>query len=88
MKHPSWCDEDDCESGWHTISASYSNDALAKIEVRLAKATDDGTFELDLGRGDGAFNSNKSERDVQWEINQLKEFRDRLTLLIKAFESK
>jgi hypothetical protein len=88
MKHPSWCDEDDCESGWHTISASYSNDALAKIEVRLAKAIDDGTFELDLGRGDGAFNSNKSERDVQWEINQLKEFRDRLTLLIKAFESK
>lgn len=88
MKHPSWCDEDDCESGWHTISASYSNDALAKIEVRLAKATADGTFELDLGRGDGDFNSNKSERDVQWEINQLKEFRDRLTLLIKAFESK
>ena len=88
MKHPSWCEQDDCEEGWHMFSAEYSNGGLAKIEVRLSEDINSGKQELDLGKGDGTFNTVDSKEDIEWEISQLKEFRDRLNIIIDAAKSK
>ena len=88
MKHPSWCDEDDCEEGWHMFSTDYSNGGLARIVVRLCEEINTGARELDLGNGDGSYNSISDEDGIKWEISQLKEFRDRLNIIIDAVESK
>lgn len=88
MKHPSWCEQDDCEEGWHMASASFSNEGLARIQVRLSEDIKTGKQELDLGKGDGSFNSISAKKDIEWTISELKEFRDQLTTLIEAIESK
>ena len=87
MKHPAWCEEDDCEAGWHMASASYSNDGYAQIEVRLSQDIKTGKFELDLGKGNGDFNSYKELKDVKRESEALREFVDVLNTLIEAIES-
>jgi hypothetical protein len=84
MKHPSWCDEDDCDEGFHMFSASYSNDGLARIEVRLSEDIKTGKQELDLGKGDGSFNSITTKKDIERTVSDLKDFRDQLSTLIEA----
>lgn len=86
MQHPSWCEEDDCEEGWHMASASFSNDGLARIQVRLSQDIKTGKQELDLGKGDGSFNSVTTKKDIDRAIGELKEFRDQLSTLIEAVE--
>jgi hypothetical protein len=85
MKHPAWCDEDDCESGWHMRSATYSNSGLARIEVRLCQDIKTGAFELDLGDTTGSYNS---EKDIAYEASQLREFANTLITLLDAIEAK
>jgi hypothetical protein len=88
MKHPSWCEQDDCEEGWHMASASFSNDGLAQIQVRLSEEINTGKQELDLGKGDGSFNSVTTKKDIEQTISDLREFRDQLSTLIEGADSK
>ena len=88
MKHPSWCDEDDCEEGFHMFSASYSNDGLARIEVRLSQDIKTNKLELELGDSNGSFNPIIEGDRLITQIGWLKEFRDDLSKIIEAVESK
>ncbi len=88
MKHPSWCDEDDCEEGFHMFSASYSNDGLARIEVRLSQDIKTNKLELELGDSKGSFNPSMDGDRLIMNIGWLKEFRDDLSKIIEAVESK
>ena len=87
MKHPSWCEEDDCEAGWHRLSASYSNGGLARIEVRLCQNIENSEFELDLGRdgSDGSITISEI-KSIKLEISDLTSFRDNLNLIIGAID--
>ncbi len=67
-------------------SASYSNDGLARIEVRLSEDVKTGKQELDLGKGDGSFNSITTKKDIERTVSDLKDFRDQLSTLIEAVE--
>ena len=87
MKHPAWCEEDDCESGWHMGSAVFSNDGMARIEVRLSQDVKSGKIELDLGKGNGEFNSYKSSAEIKSQLESLKSFHTDLGALIKSIES-
>jgi hypothetical protein len=87
MKHPSWCEEDDCEAGWHRLSASYSNGGLARIEVRLCQNIENSEFELDLGRdGSDGYNTISEMKSIKLEISDLTSFRDNLNLIIDAID--
>ncbi len=88
MKHPSWCDEDGCEEGFHMFSASYSNDGLARIEVRLSQDIKSNKLELELGDSNGSFNPIIEGDQLSTHIGWLKEFRDDLSKIIQAVESK
>ncbi len=86
MKHPAWCEEDDCESGWHMGSAVFSNDGMARIEVRLSQDVKSGKIELDLGKGNGEFNSYKSSAEIKSQLESLKSFHTDLSALIKSID--
>lgn len=85
MKHPSWCEQNNCEAGWHMLSASYSNDGLARLTVRLCQNVDTSQYELDLGRdGSDGFNSISDLSKIKDELQNLKTFKDELGLIISA----
>lgn len=88
MKHPSWCDEDDCEEGWHMFSASYSNQGLARIEVRLCQDINTGKIELDLGDSNGSYNNYTEDDEIESEVSDLRKFSKNLIKLLDAIESK
>lgn len=88
MNHPSWCEEDDCEEGWHMGSATYTNHGLARIEVRLCQDINTGNIELDLGDSKGSYNNYAEPEEISHEVSELKRFVDELSLLLKAAESK
>ena len=87
MKHPSWCEEDDCESGWHMGSALFSNEGMARIEVRISQDVKTGKIELDLGKGNGEFNSYRNGPEIKAQLASLKSFHTDLSALIKSIES-
>jgi hypothetical protein len=85
MKHPAWCEQDDCEEGWHRLSASYSNGGLARVEVRLCQNIKSDEFELDLGRdGSDGYNTISDMKSIKYEVSELVSFRDNLNLIIDA----
>jgi hypothetical protein len=85
MKHPAWCEEDDCEAGWHMGSAAYSNSGLARIEVRLCQDIKTGALELDLGDTSGSYNNVKN---IAVEASDLRTFANTLSALLDAIEAK
>jgi len=68
-------------------SAVFSNDGMARIEVRLSQDVKGGKIELDLGKGNGEFNSYKSSAEIKSQLQSLKSFHTDLSALIKAIES-
>lgn len=86
MKHPAWCDEDDCEYGWHRFSAQYDNGGLARIEVRLCQNVETDEFELDLSDNGNAngYNTVSDIKSIEYEISELTKFRNNLDTIIKA----
>lgn len=86
MKHPAWCEEDDCEAGWHRLSAQFDNGGLARIEVRLCQNIETDEFELDLsdnGNVNG-YNTISDLKSIKYEVSELAAFRDNLNLIIEA----
>lgn len=88
MKHPSWCEQDDCEEGWHKGSVSYTNNGLARIEVRITQEVETGKFELDLGDTNGSFNTYEDAQEIENELSELREFAVGLKSLLDATKSK
>ena len=70
------------------FSASYSNDGLARIEVRLSQDIKTNKLELELGDSKGSFNPIIEGDRLITNIGWLKEFRDDLSKIIEAVESK
>ena len=68
-------------------SAVFSNDGMARIEVRLSQDVKSGKIELDLGKGNGEFNSYKSSAEIKSQLESLKSFHTDLSALIKSIES-
>ena len=68
-------------------SAVFSNDGMARIEVRLSQDVKNGKIELDLGKGNGEFNSYKSSAEIKSQLESLKSFHTDLGALIKSIES-
>ena len=68
-------------------SAVFSSDGMARIEVRLSQDVKNGKIELDLGKGNGEFNSYKSSAEIKSQLESLKSFHTDLSALIKSIES-
>ena len=68
-------------------SAVFSNDGMARIEVRLSQDVKSGKIELDLGKGNGEFNSYRDAPEIKTQLESLKSFHDDLSALIKSIES-
>ena len=88
MKHPSWCEQDECEEGWHKASVSYTNNGLARIEVRVCQDVETGKIELDLGDSNGSYNNYTEDDEIACEVSDLRKFSKELILLLDAVDSK
>ena len=88
MKHPTWCEEDDCESGWHMASVAFTNNGLARIEVRVCQDVKTGEMELDLGDSNGSYNNYSGPDEIQSEVSDLLKFSKDLNSLLQAVDFK
>lgn len=92
MKHPSWCEEDECETGFHSSSASFGSYAGSRIEFRLRQDIKDNHVEIDIGEpnrmGESGFSVTEGDDDFKYAVKEMREFHDQLRELIEALESR
>jgi hypothetical protein len=92
MKHPKWCEEDECENGFHSSSASFGSYAGSRIQFRLRQDIKDSHLEVDIGEpmrmSDSGYSVSQGTDDFKNTVKEIREFHDHLKELLAALEAK
>lgn len=88
MKHPNWCEEDECEAGFHSSSASFGSYAGSRIEFRLRQDIKDNHLEIDIGEpkrmGETGFTVSENDESFKNTVNEIRNLHQDLTQILDA----